>query len=397
MVNTPSLKFPADKSGGVVNPNFDITGLSRSLGPVGGQDLAAVANLTFKPADFFPTLDAKILGSIALAEILKDSAPGEGKFPKMLSSQLPDQITTTLDWETSSLQKSGPFDPLTGAVLSIKTRSITHLSGGAASPASPTMHVEGRLTNFQFNLFEMIAVRFGEFAFVSDTGQKLSMKPDVAEVTFKGPLEFVNVLAKMIPGSLGAGPSIDVSPTGIKVGYSVGLPMIGGGLFSIQHVNFSARLNLPFVSEPVRLRFAFSERRDPFMVSVYGITGGGFVGIAIGLDGVELLEASFEVGGSLALNLVVASGAVFIMLGVHFSWEKVSPGVERVALAGYIRAGGSVEVLGLVSVSIEFYMELGFISPPPIIHGEASLTVEVEIAFFSKSVTLSIEKDLPAP
>ncbi len=394
------LTFPADKSGGVVTPNFDITGLSRSLGPVGGN-VSEVANLNFKPADFFPSaLNAKILGSISLAEILMNNVTGADKFPKLISTQLPGSIRATFDWQTTSLQSVVPFVPESGAKLSLHTESITPLQVGNTPPASPTLHVEGRLTNFQFNLFKMIIVPFKEFAFVADTGKKLDVTADVGKVEFGGPLKFINVLADMIPPTgFKDPPSIDVGPTGIKVGYSLALPTISSGLFSIQHVKFSAGLNLPFILAPVRLRFAFSERHDPFMVSIYGITGGGFVGLAIGLDGVEQLEASFEVGGSLALNLVVAKGAVFIMLGIHFLWEKISDTQQRVVLAGYIRAGGAVEVLGLVTVSIEFYMELGYISSPSSseVHGEASLTVEVEIAFFSKSVSLSVEKDLPAP
>ena len=395
LVSQSTLTFPAGKSGGVVTPSFDITGLSRSLGPVGG-DLAQAANLNFDPKQFFAgSLDAKILGSISLIDILKGAG---GPFPALISEKTSDTITARFLWDTDSLRSAIPFDPLPGAHLFLRSESVTHLRA-IGGPQAPTLHVEGRLTNFQFNLFGMIKVPFKTFAFVADTGRKLDVTADIDTVTFGGPLEFVNVLATMIPKQgFKDAPGIDVGPTGIKVGYSLGLPLIGGGLFSIQHVKFSAALNLPFILLPARLRFAFSERHDPFMVSIYGITGGGFVGIAIGLDGVEQLEASFEVGGSLAISLVVASGAVFIMLGVHFSWEKDGAS-QRVALAGYIRAGGAVEVLGLVTVSIEFYMELGFISQPSgdVVHGEASLTVEVEIAMFSKSVTLSIEKDLPAP
>lgn len=406
LIQATSLRFTADKSGGVVTPNFDITGLTRKLGPVGGA-LNEVVNANFKPTEFFKgALDAKILGAISLTEILKEIA-GTDKFPQLVSENLPDSIRARLNWETSSLQNFGPFEKRPGAKLSLLSESVTRLPVGGSPPGPPTLHVEGTLTSFALNLFELITVPFDEFKFVADTGKKLDVTAKLAgksaggPVEFGGPLKFINTLAKIIPSDgFQDPPGIDVGPTGINVNYSLALPPIGGGVFSLSHVKFSAALNLPFVVEPMRLRFAFSERHDPFALMIYGITGGGFVGLALGLDGVESLEASFEVGGSLAISLAVVSGEVHIMLGIHFLWEKISLNEQRALLGGYVRAGGSVEVLGLVSVSIEFYMELGYVLPGPgngTVHGEASVTVEIEIALFSKSVEFSVEKDVAAP
>jgi hypothetical protein len=406
LIDAASLKFPADKSGGVVTPNFDITGLSRKLGPVGGA-LNEVVNANFKPTEFFKgALDAKILGAISLAKILQEIA-GTDKFPQLLSEDLPGAIRARLNWETTSLQNFAPFEKRPGAKLSLLSESVTRLPTGGTPPGPPTLHVEGTLTSFALNLFDLIKVPFDEFKFVADTGKKLDVtvklagKSDGGPVEFGGPLKFINTLAKIIPSDgFQDPPGIDVGPTGINVNYSLGLPPIGGGAFSLSHVKFSAALNLPFVVEPMRLRFAFSERHDPFALMIYGITGGGFVGLALGLDGVESLEATFEVGGSFAISLAVVSGEVHIMLGIHFLWEKISPTEERALLGGYVRAGGSVEVLGLVSVSIEFYMELGYVFPGPgngTVHGEASVTVEIEVALFSKSVEFNVEKDVAAP
>jgi hypothetical protein len=69
-------------------------------------------------------------------------------------------------------------------------------------------------------------------------------------------------------------------------------------------------------------------------------------------------------------------------------------GSDTVELTGYVRAGGSLKILGLVTLSLEFYLSLTYVSPP---HpgkttGEASMTVKIEVACFSASKTLTVRK-----
>jgi len=58
-----------------------------------------------------------------------------------------------------------------------------------------------------------------------------------------------------------------------------------------------------------------------------------------------------------------------------------------------VRLGGSVNVLGIASVSVEFYLGLKYQSEPDNeLWGQASLTVEVEVLCFSKSFSFSVER-----
>ena len=59
---------------------------------------------------------------------------------------------------------------------------------------------------------------------------------------------------------------------------------------------------------------------------------------------------------------------------------------------GYLRCGGSLSVLGIVRVSVEFYLCFTYFFEPKKAKGRATLTVEVAIACFSKSVELTVEK-----
>jgi hypothetical protein len=62
-------------------------------------------------------------------------------------------------------------------------------------------------------------------------------------------------------------------------------------------------------------------------------------------------------------------------------------------LSGYFRAGGELSVLGLVSISVEFNLSFTYYSDPVgKCKGRATLTVTIEVAFFSKSIELAVEK-----
>jgi hypothetical protein len=62
----------------------------------------------------------------------------------------------------------------------------------------------------------------------------------------------------------------------------------------------------------------------------------------------------------------------------------------KASLSGYLRMGGELSVLGLISVSLEFM--LTFTYDGKAATGRATLTVEVKVVFFSKSVEISVEK-----
>jgi hypothetical protein len=115
--------------------------------------------------------------------------------------------------------------------------------------------------------------------------------------------------------------------------------------------------------------------------------GGGFFGLRLNPKGVVLLEASLEFGACLALDFVVASGSVSCMAGVYLRLEA-----DKGSLTGYLRIRGEVDVLGLISASIEMYMGLTYEFGSGKVIGRASITVEVEMLFFSASVEISCER-----
>jgi len=115
--------------------------------------------------------------------------------------------------------------------------------------------------------------------------------------------------------------------------------------------------------------------------------GGGFFGLRLNPRGLVLLEASLEFGACLALDFGVASGSVSVMAGIYLRLEA-SDG----SLTGYLRIRGDVEVLGLISASIEMYMGLTYEFGSGKVIGRATITVEVEVLLFSASVQISCER-----
>ena len=415
--------------------------------------LARAALGEFNPQHYLDS-SAKLLGGISLQDILRTTTfnadptkapviktrpiyPGDQKKdPRTGLPRLPIAIETTLAWtpETQSFPEAQPvFINHVGdkkAVLTINALIKAELG------KEPIYTMSGELTNFSINLLpsvvEVIQVTFSRLRFTSSAGMKPHVDVDLLGVQFKGPLAFVNdlrpylekalgvakgdvpqqarattppllglgdgaegepvLLAAPTAGGFSVGPSYDITPAGLTVGYGLAIPSVSLGAIGIQNIKLSAALDLPFNGDPVLLRFAFCERSDPFTLTVFGFAGGGFIAVHVSAHGIERFEGALEFGGNLSLNLGVASGGVHVMAGIYFQRDK---GTDTTTLNGYLRCGGALRVLGLITVSVEFYMDLSYqeIGGRTHVVGQATLTVKVEIAFFSKSVSLHVERE----
>jgi hypothetical protein len=182
-------------------------------------------------------------------------------------------------------------------------------------------------------------------------------------------------------------------PDGVTVRYAIPLPSVPLGVLSIQNVALSSTISLPFVEgKPAAVRFALSERNDPFMITVSIFGGTGFFAIEVMTkENGLMVEAALEFGGVASLNLVVVKGGVHLLAGVYLAM-KVG-GV--LLIEGHLRLGGFVDVLGLVSVSIEFYLALTYVSDRKVLFGTGRLTVGVKLLFFSDSFSFQIQKEIP--
>jgi hypothetical protein len=427
----PQVTFSSDQTGGMVAPNFGISGLSRAAGPVGGF-ANRFSNGTFKPVDVFK--DVKLLGGIELSGIIKsvrNLVASDPSIPKLKTIRTfvdgKEVFQTSYRWEVDQgglidqtvaptipetpdppepgepppnppgAFVKGMFMPDAGARFFIQSIVNTPLDGSA-----PTTTVSGELNNFSVTMLpeaELVRLHFTSVKFSAGLNGKTDFAVIFKKFEFLGILTFVNKLMDVIPmDGFNDPPFLDLilppeSP-GVRVGFTQGIPTVGIGIFSLENIAFSAGFFLPFLDGPANLRLAFCERHQPFTLTVSLLGGGGFFAIDIGFTGVRSIEAALEFGASVALNLGVASGSATVMGGVYFkAGEKNS-----FDLSAYVRAAGSLEVLGIITVSVELYVALSYASKTSAEHagklwGQASISVKIKIAFFSKSVSISIERE----
>jgi hypothetical protein len=257
------------------------------------------------------------------------------------------------------------------------------------------------LDNFTINLIgnkTFVKVFFNKMAFSARTGKKPAIDIDFRGLEFGGPLAFVERLRALIPlDGFSDPPYVKVDTGGIEAGFTFEIPSVGLGIITLQNIVLGAKTNIPFIGEPLSIGFHFNTRETPCTITVYGIGGGAFVGVAVNMNGLQIVEAALEFGGSVAFNVAVASGSVHIMAGIYFKME-LTGGVTEVMLTGYLRIGGKVSVLALISISIELRMELTYITTGDFgkVRGKASLEIKVKIVFFSIGVTLTVERQFAA-
>jgi hypothetical protein len=411
----PGLDFGAGqgaKAGGVATPSFPIVGLSRALGPVGGllpsditdpagaaeSALADVVSGRFDPKKFFDE-KAKLLGGILLKDIISLVNDFMGSPDEALkiknevhedSAGTPSEIHTLMTWKPK-LQDFTVFVANrdgTNATLTIDAKSIAYLNG-----QEPYYELKGELKDFTLDLINpiisLIRIRFSKFTFVTKKGQKTVFDPSIAGIEFAGPLTFIkDLLDKIKMPGMGGEPILELSASGARLGYGFRIPDVGFGVFCLQNISLNTSVELPFTGDPLSFRFSFNERSNPFLLTVSMFGGGGFFAIELQPNGIKLIEGSLEFGGCFALNLGVASGSVSIMAGIYFKYED-----DNVTLSGYVRCKGVLDVLGLISISAEFYLGLTYEQATDRVWGQASLTVKIKILFFSTSVSMTVERE----
>lgn len=404
------VELGGPRGGGLAAPSFAVDCLSRRQGVLSSKFI--------DPGGAAPDLNAifggaRILGCIALTDILGEigsltsehfnkadlaeealtallEAPDALlEVPLLRSRRLlrpgkPEALETRFLWKPP-LKSSGIIAFGQGAMLVLDARIITPLGGG-----EPETSVRGELRHFSLVLAEVVELKLQSLRFLMQPGSKPDISAEGFDIEFKGALSFVNTLQSILPADgFSDPPAVEVTPEGIRAGYSLGIPTLGVGVFSLQNLSLSAALSVPFVGPPASFRFAVSERHHPFLVSVTLFGGGGFFALTVNAKGLEQVEAAIEFGGNISLNLGVASGGVYVMAGVYFALKEA-----RTELTGYLRCGGYLSVLGLISLSLEFYLAFSFreVGGGSEIYGQARLTVCVEVLCFSKSVELSIER-----
>ena len=299
------VSFPVEKTGGLVAPDFTAQGISRALAQ--RVTLRRYTTGNFDPGAIFAGIT--ILGGVPLDKIFKpipfgfpgqagDTVPGltSVRTTAIIGGVNTDVIETRYLWTVGKdqLQEQPIFVPLADAAFRLDSVIDTPLDG-----TPPQFRVWGELGGFEILLppgnDALIGAQFDQIRFVAGTGQKLDVSVEFDEITFEGPLSFVNDIRKYIPldGFIDP-PYFDVNPSGVSAGYTLAFPR-SGSAFSACRTSVSAPdLHLPFLGGAAGLRFAFCERDHPFLLTVSLFGGGGFFAIDLDTEEVINVEASLE-------------------------------------------------------------------------------------------------------
>lgn len=400
----PMLNFGGGSGGGMLTPNIQVTCITRRLGPSGGTP-AQIGQGQYKATDVFPSpseaLAAKILGGVKIIELIADriftSDPDAAL--KITDKIEGTHYITYVKWVPDIKDDHPIIQKIAGQEPKFKFEIDATIDADVAHPEKSTYLVDGDLRKFVVSLMSssdsdgFIKITFDKLHFFSATGKKSTVDVKIADVKFVGPLAFIEKLQELLDFSGDGGPKIEVTPSEIRATLLVALPSVSAGALTLSNISIASGFNLPFDGSPARFRFGFATREKPFTLSV-GIFGGdGYFGLAIGTDGVELIEVSLEFGIVCSVDLGIASGSVHVTAGIYFSFGQNSDGKDTVVLKGFFKMGGSLSILGLITMSLEFDLVLTYEGPDPgTVTGTATLTVSFSILCFSFSDSVSVEK-----
>jgi hypothetical protein len=408
LLNSPPLAFPADMVGGLANPNLAVAGLSAAAGAIGGQ-LSTYATQAFSAVgaaqkylqEYFGDLtSSNFLGGLSLADILGGFL-GDLNAPSITHEEDDgtETVTYTLKASLKPVATVG-FAPVGADGMFTLVATIVVSPSG-----STTYQVEGTVDAFTITILDaaqVILIPFGAAdgstpgaTFSASSGEKSNIQVNVGQPSFLGALDFVNTLEQFLQDIGGSGISITVGPTQISAALSLSLPSVGCGVFNLENLALSASVVVPFLGGATVATFGFCSQEQPFTLTVLCFGGGGYLLVSVGLHSLQSLTASFDFEGQLALDLGVASGGVSVMAGITFTYTESGP-MAGASLYGFVRITGEVEVLGILSITIELQLTLGY-SSPNTATGTATLTVSVSLCFFSISVPITVQKSFPGP
>jgi hypothetical protein len=400
------VQFTADRAGGFATPNLLATALSARKGLVAGTPLYAAEGLV-KPSEFFGNvqIEARLFGSIPLGTLVpvdtNNLAPADKNAPEIKTKSIPNakapmSLVTTVTWEPDLVPTSSAGIVTVDynqdgqdSSLSLKTTITRFLTG-----EQPQSEVKGVLSNFMITLANVIGLTIDSITFTSKNGSKATVVaklPSKNAVGFIGPLHFIQTLADVLPPGIfgGDGPTIQLQSTGIRVSYTLGLPPLTAGVFTLEHISLMTAVDLPYLDGKPAFEFGFASRKSPFLLTVECIGGGGFVHLIVDASGVQMVEGAFEFGAELSLDFGVASGSVHVMGGIYFKFDGSSS-----QITGFVDIGGNVSVLGIISVSIDLNLSLSYIhnTSGDKVQGRATLSISISLFFFSISVSVSVER-----
>jgi hypothetical protein len=354
-----------DRAGGLAAPKMIVDQISLAHGLINADvdklldDTASLLGFTLR--DF--------IGHIAdppqLKTVVRDGVPAE----------------VTMLWKEVPLTPAPPespskmFIPLDGSTMTINV-----LSSAVKNETSCTV------TNFKLRMppgddkQALIELTFSQAAYHQHNGQPPELDVQITGFKFIGKLELLDELQRKLTGIKDFPVKIEPAKDKVVARYAMPIPDVSALSFMMTNLSFAAALTVPFNKDPVALEIGFASRQRPFTLTVLMFGGGGYVDLELIHTGLRRLEISLQFGAAIGMNFGVGRAEVHAFGGIRY--ELVS---GAATLTGYIHIGGSLDVLGLVSVVIELRVELAYVFEKKQLVGRAKLVIDIDVTLYSDS------------
>jgi hypothetical protein len=265
------------------------------------------------------------------------------------------------------------------------------VDGRASGKGEMGLEVLAEIRDFELDLVgseKLVRIAFDHLSFKAGSSGKADVDVVIQKNEFVGILAFVEAIKNLIPfDGFSDPPYLEVDSQGLTAGFTLALPNLSIGVFTLANISLGADVQVPFLGKTTSVGFNFCTREHPFTLAVVFLGGGGWFGIRIGPDKLQVLELGLEAGACLAIDLGVASGSISAMIGIYIRLES-----DKGSLTGYFRLRGEVDVLGLISASIELYLALLYEFDTGKMCGQATITVQIKVFVFSGSVQIHAER-----
>ena len=371
LIDTVPIQLRSEQFGGLGAPRLDAK-YSLSL----GQGISVTERLD--PQAIAAAFSGKLLGILDLG-VLFDAASSENKLPQLRVVRR--DLGRQIDFVWLVALKLAPTATGDEAAPLLDLRGTLPLNSDSGATLT------GILTDFPVSFEGFATLWLTKVKFTQASGQSPKISELTARLEFTGELEFLAKIAEKfaeaMPGSR-SGVHTRIDTRGVEVSVEHAIAGFSMGQFSFSNLGLAAAIRLNF-NEAATLRFGLSSRRNPFLVSYSAIGGGGYFGIELSASAPISLEAAIELGAVAEVNFGIVKAVAHVLIGIYFSLRE-----RKAVIAGYVRVHGAVELLGLVTIAVDLELRLSY--SDGVVKGRAEVTVFVQVLGFSRSVTLSVER-----
>lgn len=391
----PLIKFP-----GSPLADLDETGVKAAMAPVQAK-LDAVIDDLDQVAGYLPPQAKKLVESTRKAlENIETFADNVDELIAFLKGFDPENLQLQMRFEWAPLLQDWPpgddtlvyFKP--DPTRNDEKRNLSlRVEGKVTATGEFKAEAIAEIRDIELRLFgaePLIVFPIHHMFFKAGSAGKPEIDVVLGDLQFLNELSFIETIKDLIPfDGFSDPPFVEVDLEGARAGFTLELPNLAIGVFNLSNISLGADVSVPFIGKTVTAGFDFCTREKPFSLTVMCLGGGGWFGVRVSPEGLEILELGLEAQACLAVDFGVASGSISASVGVYLRLEN-----DTGSLTGYFRLRGEVDVMGLISASIELYMSLTYQTDTGKMIGRAEITVEVDVLCFSGSVKITAERQL---